>query len=136
MTAIPVAALVCALALAMSVGGARALSERETAGHSRSESVRLLSLRHAYHAELRRLVRKWRCVHRREGAWNASTGNGYHGGLQMDRSFQAIYGPEFARRWGTADRWPMWAQLVAAERAWQVRGWEPWPTTARLCGLL
>ena len=27
------------------------------------------------------------------------------------------YGPEFVRRWGTADNWPVDAQLVAAARA-------------------
>jgi hypothetical protein len=25
----------------------------------------------------------WICIHEREGAWNAQTGNGYYGGLQM-----------------------------------------------------
>ena len=25
----------------------------------------------------------WLCIHAREGAWNANTGNGYYGGLQM-----------------------------------------------------
>ena len=25
----------------------------------------------------------WICIHSREGAWNAQTGNGYYGGLQM-----------------------------------------------------
>ncbi len=28
------------------------------------------------------------------------------------------YGPEFMSRWGTADRWPVWAQITAAERAY------------------
>lgn len=26
--------------------------------------------------------RGWNCIHSREGAWNANTGNGYYGGLQ------------------------------------------------------
>jgi hypothetical protein len=77
------------------------------------------------------------CIHRYEGAWNANTGNGYYGGLQMDLGFQASYGPDFMRRWGTADTWPAWAQLQAAARAYQSgRGFSPWPNTARACGLV
>lgn len=77
------------------------------------------------------------CIHHYEGAWNANTGNGFYGGLQMDLSFQATYGGDFLRRWGTADTWPVWAQLQAAARAYQSgRGFYPWPNTARACGLL
>jgi hypothetical protein len=77
------------------------------------------------------------CIHHYEGAWNANTGNGYYGGLQMDRSFQGSYGADFLRRWGTADNWPVWAQLQAAARAYQSgRGFYPWPNTARACGLI
>lgn len=54
----------------------------------------------------------------------------------MDMNFQEAYGLEFLRRYGTADRWPPHDQLVAAYRAWKVRGWEPWPNTAAACGLL
>jgi hypothetical protein len=77
------------------------------------------------------------CIHHYEGAWNANTGNGYYGGLQMDLSFQGSYGADFLRLWGTADKWPPWAQLQAAARAYQSgRGFYPWPNTARACGLL
>ena len=77
------------------------------------------------------------CIHGFEGAWDSNTGNGYYGGLQMDLQFQSLYGPEFLSRWGTADNWPPWAQLVAAVRAYQSgRGFAPWPNTARFCGLL
>jgi hypothetical protein len=77
------------------------------------------------------------CIHHYEGAWNANTGNGFYGGLQMDLGFQASYGADFLRRWGTADRWPVWAQLQAAGRAYQSgRGFYPWPNTARACGLI
>jgi hypothetical protein len=77
------------------------------------------------------------CIHRYEGAWNANTGNGYYGGLQMDIPFQSRYGSDFLRRWGTADQWPVWAQIQAAVRAYQSgRGFGPWPNTARACGLL
>jgi hypothetical protein len=77
------------------------------------------------------------CIHEHEGATTANTGNGYYGGLQMDYGFQRTYGREFLARWGTADRWPVWAQVVAARRARDSgRGYGPWPNTARLCGLI
>jgi hypothetical protein len=77
------------------------------------------------------------CIHHYEGAWNANTGNGYYGGLQMDLAFQGRYGGDFVRRWGTADNWPAWAQMQTAVRAYQSgRGFYPWPNTARACGLL
>ena len=76
------------------------------------------------------------CIHHYEGGWDANTGNGYYGGLQMDLGFQRLYGGDYFRRWGTADRWPPWAQLEAAARAYQAgRGFAPWPSTARACGL-
>jgi hypothetical protein len=79
----------------------------------------------------------FQCIHHYEGAWNANTGNGYYGGLQMDLTFQGSYGAEFLRRWGTADNWPAWAQLQAAVRAYQSgRGFYPWPNTAQACGLI
>ena len=77
------------------------------------------------------------CIHHYEGAWNSNTGNGYYGGLQMDLTFQSLYGAEFLNRWGTADNWPVWAQLQSAVRAYQSgRGFGPWPNTARACGLI
>lgn len=83
-----------------------------------------------------RLYEKWRCIHEHEGAWNANTGNGYWGGLQMTFSFQQAHGPQFLRRWGTADNWPVWAQLEAAEDAWHDDGgsFREW-STAGICGL-
>lgn len=97
--------------------------------------ARAFQARRAFEAWFRRTYEKWRCIHEHEGAWNASTGNGYYGGLQMTRWFQQTYGPEFYRRFGMADRWPVWAQLVAAERAWRecscFRQWG----TAGMCGL-
>jgi hypothetical protein len=77
------------------------------------------------------------CIHRYEGAWDANTGNGYYGGLQMDAGFQSRYGADYVRRWGTADNWPSWAQVHAAVRAYRSgRGFYPWPNTARVCGLI
>jgi hypothetical protein len=94
------------------------------------------------HAERRAQIAGWLndallCIHHYEGGWTANTGNGYYGGLQMDRRFMELYGPEFVGRWGTADNWPSWAQLEAAARAHDSgRGFTPWPNTARFCGLL
>ena len=50
------------------------------------------------------------------------------------------YGAEYLRLWGTADRWPVVLQLVAAYRAYHgyhgygARGFSPWGTRG-LCGL-
>ena len=93
------------------------------------------------HAERRAEIPAWlgqafACIHRYEGAWDANTGNGYYGGLQMDISFQSRYGSGYLGRYGTADRWPVWAQLETAYRAYRAgRGFQPWPNTARACGL-
>ena len=77
----------------------------------------------------------WMCIHVREGAWNSIDG-AYHGGLQMDGGFQATYGADMARRYGPAEVWPIAAQVLVAERAYATRGFNPWPNTARACGLL
>jgi hypothetical protein len=77
------------------------------------------------------------CIHHYEGGWSDNTGNGYYGGLQMDWTFMRHYGAGYLSRWGTADRWPPWAQLRAAARAYNSgRGFWPWPHTAAACGLL
>lgn len=74
------------------------------------------------------------CIHGGEGSWTDNTGNGYYGGLQMDLTFQHRYGADFLARWGTADNWPAWAQLTAAERAYRSgRGFGPWPKTGPPC---
>lgn len=83
-----------------------------------------------------RTYAKWECVHVREARWHSNTGNGYYGGLQFDATFERAYGRRFVVRWGHAHLWPVWAQLVTAERGWRHRGWWPWPNTARACGLL
>lgn len=89
------------------------------------------------HMNPEQLERAFLCIHKYEGAWNANTGNGYYGGLQMDRTFQRTYGPEFYRAWGTANNWPPHVQLTVAYRAYfSGRGFHPWPNTARRCGLL
>jgi hypothetical protein len=89
--------------------------------------------------KVRRVPHKaqWLCIHRGEGGWNAHTGNGYYGGLQMDLSFQRSYGGYLLRTKGTADNWSPREQMWVAERAFESgRGFYPWPNTARACGLI
>ncbi len=80
--------------------------------------------------------RAWLCIHGHEGPWDAHTGNGYYGGLQMDIGFQQEYGAGLLARKGTADRWAPLEQMWIAERAYKSRGFTPWPNTARYCGQL
>jgi hypothetical protein len=82
------------------------------------------------------LLKALLCIHHFEGSWDANTGNGYYGGLQMDLRFQSTYGRIYLDRWGTADHWPVWAQVVTARRAYRAgRGFGPWPNTARACAV-
>jgi hypothetical protein len=74
--------------------------------------------------------------HESHGTWDISTGNGYYGGLQMDRQFQQTYSPGLYRSKGTADNWTREEQMRTAEKAIATRGFHPWPNTARMCGLL
>jgi hypothetical protein len=80
----------------------------------------------------------WMCIaqHESHATWDVSTGNGYYGGLQMDREFQRYYNPELYLTKGTADHWTAEEQMLTAERAREDRGFSPWPNTARMCGLL
>jgi hypothetical protein len=83
----------------------------------------------------------WMCIHRHERhpaqGWATRTGNGYYGGLQMDLTFQRMYGRELLRRKGTANNWTAYEQMWVAERAYSSgRGFYPWPNTARYCGLI
>lgn len=83
-----------------------------------------------------RLLTELMCIHRHEGKWTSNTGNGYYGGLQMNIRFQLTFGSAYFGRWGTADNWPVWAQVVVARRAYvNGLGFTPWPNTARVCGL-
>jgi Transglycosylase-like domain len=81
------------------------------------------------------IERAFLCIHEHEGGWRAATGNGYYGGLQMDRSFQRAYGREYLAAFGTANNWPMSVQLAVAIEGWTRRGFSPWPNTRRRCGL-
>jgi hypothetical protein len=98
-------------------------------GRYRAQARRPLRLR------LRRFE-AWVCIHQHEAAWN-DTGDPYWGGLQMDRGFMRVYGRDMIRRHhgGLADTWTPAEQIVVAERAYQRRGFAPWPRTARSCGV-
>lgn len=96
----------------------------------RAEKARLRAMHPPHEAA-------WLCIHGHEGPWGANTGNGYHGGLQMDISFQRTYGRYLLRAKGYAHRWTPIEQMWVAERAYRSgRGFYPWPNTARRCGLL
>jgi hypothetical protein len=82
------------------------------------------------------LWRAFQCIHKYEGPWNANTGNGYYGGLQMDKNFMLAYGRWAVRRWGWAHNWPPSVQIRVAIHAYRSgRGFGPWPTTRHYCGL-
>jgi hypothetical protein len=78
---------------------------------------------------------EWMCIHRYEGGWRLIDGP-YYGGLQMNMEFQQMYGPELLARKGTANHWSPLEQIWVAERAYRELGYQPWPNTARMCGLL
>jgi hypothetical protein len=81
-------------------------------------------------------MRQWLCIHRYEGSWTDADGL-YYGGLQMDWGFMSRYGGFLLRQKGPANRWTPLEQMWVAERAYRSgRGFWPWPSTARYCGLL
>ncbi len=80
-------------------------------------------------------LRDWLCIHRYEAAWN-DTGPPYWGGLQMSLWFQERYGWWLYHAKGTADHWTPLEQIWTAERALHSSGFWPWPSTARICGLI
>jgi hypothetical protein len=103
--------------------------------------LRRYALRHIATARARMIppiphLAGWLCIHSHEGSWTDS-GDPYWGGLQMDRQFMESYGADMIVRFhGYANVWPVWAQMVVAERAYSSgRGYGPWPNTARACGL-
>jgi hypothetical protein len=76
----------------------------------------------------------FQCIHQHEGRWS-DPGYPYYGGLQMDLDFQRAYGHDFLSHFGPANHWPRSVQLAVAIRGWLRRGFQPWPNTARMCGL-
>jgi hypothetical protein len=78
---------------------------------------------------------QWLCIHSHEGSWQDAW-DPYWGGLQMDRSFMRSYAPKHLLRRGWANTWTPIEQMWVAENAYRTRGFNPWPNTARMCGLL
>ena len=75
-------------------------------------------------------VALWLCIHSGEGAWNANTGNGYFGGLQMTSGWGGVARPDLLS--------PA-AQMQLAERQYRASGFsiawleEQWPNTSPPC---
>jgi resuscitation-promoting factor RpfA len=84
-----------------------------------------------------------KCVHLREAPWNANTGNGYYGGMQIAPStWQHVRGPAeaaFAHPGDPAFPFavPPMAQLHVAWLIWvhDGRTWRSWGATGRGCAL-
>lgn len=80
------------------------------------------------------------CVHSREGAWNAATGNGYEGGMQFLLSTWLSVGGSVTYLHGRVAHWASAfsprEQLYRSFLVWRRDGgsWREWGT-ARACGL-
>lgn len=114
----PSAPAVLMLALAFAVVAMAAINTIRAATTRRADVYRALT-----------------CIHHHEGAWDAATGNGFYGGLQMDVSFQRTYGGWIFAHHGTANRWRPATQLLVGYRGWRDRGFQPWPATRKPCGV-
>ena len=72
----------------------------------------------------------WLCIHSREGAWNANTGNGYYGGLQMTSGWGGVARPDLLSPY---------AQMALAETQYRAShfsaSWlsQQWPNTYPPC---
>jgi hypothetical protein len=75
------------------------------------------------------------CVVNHEGGFSSVNSAGYYGRFQMDVSFQkeTHFGRWAYSRWGTANNWPSWAQVVHAYDVWTRSGWSRWPTYYNYC---
>jgi len=81
------------------------------------------------------------CIHRHEGPWNANTGNGYFGGMQIaPTTWLAMNGPRVAAFAHPGDGAYPFAVLprVQLRIAWLVwfhdgRTWRSWGATGRAC---
>jgi hypothetical protein len=112
-------------------------SARETFRHDTVHAWRLRAMRAHRQAHDPPHRAAWLCIQRHEGPWTADTGNGYHGGLQMDVAFQRTYGSALLARKGPAHRWLPIEQMWVAVRAHRSgRGFYPWANAARRCGLI
>jgi hypothetical protein len=73
----------------------------------------------------------WNCIHNGEGAWNANTGNGYYGGLQMTYGWDGLV--------SNAALLSPAQQMAAAETGYRQSGYSEawllgqWPVSSRSC---
>lgn len=72
----------------------------------------------------------WLCIHAKEGAWDANTGNGYYGGLQMTSGWGGVARPDLL----SASE-----QMALADREYASHGYslgwirQQWPRTSYGC---
>ena len=64
------------------------------------------------------------------GNWNASTGNGYYGGIQFNAQTWHAYGGS-----GMPHQASRAEQIAVAERTLAAQGWNAWPACSRKMGL-
>jgi hypothetical protein len=78
------------------------------------------------------LVDAFMCIHSHEGSWT-DDGAPYWGGLQFGWSEWQRFGGMYAAQanYATPEQ-----QIQAGINYWRVSGFNPWPNTARMCGLL
>jgi hypothetical protein len=75
-------------------------------------------------------LQMWLCIHSGEGAWDANTGNGYLGGLQMTPGWGGVGRPDLL---SPAD------QIALAEREYRASGYSlnwlrhQWPNSSLAC---
>ncbi|MGW6914809.1 transglycosylase family protein [Kitasatospora sp. NPDC054939] len=68
------------------------------------------------------------------GDWQADTGNGYYGGLQIwPPTWEEAGGLDYA---GRPDRASRREQTTVAEQILRMQGWEAWPDCARQIGMI
>lgn len=68
------------------------------------------------------------------GDWQAATGNGYYGGLQIwPPTWEEAGGLRYADR---PDRATRREQTAVAEQILRLQGWEAWPDCARQIGMI
>jgi hypothetical protein len=98
--------------------------------HTRTDEATRVRRAHARLA-YRALIYRWGPIHRCEGSWTDTSGT-YQGGLQFDDDFADTWGWEFQGWWGESPGlWPPAYQMVAAQRAYAKRGFDPWPYCGR-----
>jgi hypothetical protein len=74
----------------------------------------------------------WLCIHGGEGAWNANTGNGYYGGLQMTYGWLGLIP---GRASDLSPLQQMWAAETGYRQAGFSQSWlfGQWPNTSPPC---